>query len=219
MYHFTPTYKDNRKLIFLRFLAANTVQMDANFFFKSLHVVGFVSWFAGLFYLVRVFVYIMEASEREEPARSILGEQFLTMAQRVYKIICNPAAFITWFAGLMMIGLDLAGVTSYAYFSGGTPGWLHLKLLLLVMLVGYHLYCRKLLRRMEQGEQPLTAWQYRLFNEVPTLFLVSISFIAVYGKSGRLNYLYLLLGVGLFAGLVYRGAVAYRKRREAEEPK
>lgn len=193
--------------------------MDANFFFKSLHVVGFVSWFAGLFYLVRVFVYIMEASEREEPARSILGEQFLTMAQRVYKIICNPAAFITWFAGLMMIGLDLAGVTSYAYFSAGTPGWLHLKLLLLVLLVGYHLYCRRLLRRMEQGEQPLSAWQYRLFNEIPTLFLVSISFIAVYGKSGRLNYLYLLLGVGLFAGMVYRGAVAYRKRREAEESK
>lgn len=191
--------------------------MDANFFFKALHVVGFVSWFAGLFYLVRVFVYIMEAREREEPARSILGEQFITMAWRVYRIICKPAIFLTWFAGLGMITLDLVGVTSFAYFSAGTAGWLHLKLLLLVLLTGYHFYCGRLLRRMEQGEHLLSAWQYRLFNEVPTLFLISISFIAVYGKSGRLNYLYLLLGVGLFAGLVYRGAVAYRNRRAKEE--
>ncbi|MEL6659634.1 MAG: CopD family protein [Bacteroidota bacterium] len=191
--------------------------MDANFFFKALHVVGFISWFAGLFYLVRVFVYIMEASEQEEPARSIMSEQFLKMARRVYKIICNPAVFITWFAGLGMLALDLTGIAPFAYFTSGTPGWMHLKLLLLVLLVGYHLFCGRLLRRMEQGEQPFSAWQYRLFNEVPTLFLVSISFIAVYGKAGRLNYLYLLLGVGLFAGLVYRGAVAYRKRRATEK--
>lgn len=190
--------------------------MDANFFFKALHVVGFVSWFAGMFYLVRIFVYLMEASEQEEPARSIMTAQFEAMAWRVYKIICNPAMMITWFAGLGMIGLDLAGITSYGYFSLGTPGWLHLKLLLLVLLTFYHLYCKRLLLRMEQGERPLSAWQFRLFNEVPTLFLISISFIAVYGKAGRLNYLYLLIGVGIFAGLVYRGAVAYRKRREKE---
>lgn len=191
--------------------------MDANFFCKALHVVGFVSWFAGLFYLVRIFVYLIEAGEREEPARSILTEQFTAMAWRVYKIICNPAMMITWLAGLSMLILDIAGITSYGYFSAGTPGWLHLKLLLLVLLTGYHLYCKKLIARMEAGERPLSAWQFRLFNEIPTLFLVSISFIAVYGKAGRLNYLYLLLGVGLFAGLVYRGAVAYRNRRAAEK--
>lgn len=191
--------------------------MDANFFFKSLHVVGFVSWFAGLFYLVRIFVYLMEAGEREEPARTILTEQFTAMSWRVYKIICNPAMMITWVAGLGMITLDLLGVTSYGYFSAGTPGWLHVKLLLLVLLTVYHVYCKKLIGRMEAGERPFSAWQFRLFNEVPTLFLVSISFIAVYGKAGQLNYVYLLLGVGLFAGLVYRGALAYRNRRREQE--
>ncbi|MEM1214433.1 MAG: CopD family protein [Bacteroidota bacterium] len=190
--------------------------MDYNFFCKALHVVGFVSWFAGLFYLVRIFVYLVEASEREEPARGILTEQFQAMAWRVYKIICNPAMMITWLAGLGMLGLDLAGVTSYGYFQMGTPGWLHLKLLLLVLMTGYHLYCKRLIQRAERGEALFSAWQFRLFNEVPTLFLVSISFIAVYGKQGRLNYLYLLTGLLLFSGLVYRGAVAYRKRREAE---
>ena len=190
--------------------------MDANFFFKALHVVGFVSWFAGLFYLVRVFVYLVEAGEHSEPARAILTEQFTLMARRVYRVICNPAMMITWIGGLGMIGLDLAGVTSYAYFSAGTPGWLHLKLCLLVLLTGYHLYCKRLIGRMEAGERPFSAWQLRLFNEVPTLFLAAISFIAVYGKAGRLNYSYLVLGVALFAGLVYRGAVAYRRRRDKE---
>lgn len=188
--------------------------MDANFFFKALHVVGFVSWFAGLFYLVRIFVYLVEASERKEPARSILTEQFNDMAWRVYRIICNPAMMITWFAGLAMLGLDLSGITSYAYFSSGSPGWIHVKLFLLVLLTFYHLYCKRLVLRMQAGEQPFSAWQFRLFNEIPTLFLISISFIAVYGKAGRLNYVYLLIGLGIFVGLIYRGAVAYRKRRE-----
>lgn len=187
--------------------------MNAILFFKALHVVGFVSWFAGLFYLVRIFVYAVEATEREEPARTILSEQFIAMAWRVYRIICNPAMMITWTAGLAMLTLDISGIASYGYLTSGTPGWMHLKLLLLVVLTGYHLYCKKLLGRIDRNEPTLSAWQYRLFNEVPTLLLVSISFIAVYGKTGQLNYGYLLLGVGLFAALVYRGAVAYRKRR------
>lgn len=191
--------------------------MNAIFFFKALHVVGFVSWFAGLFYLVRIFVYIVEAAEREEPARAILQEQFVAMAGRVYRIICHPAMMITWAAGLTMLVLDALGEGTYGYLTSGTPGWMHLKLLLLIILTGYHFYCKRLLGQAERGEPTLTAWQYRLFNEVPTLFLVSISFIAVYGKSGQLNYGYLGLGVGLFAALVYRGAVAYRRRRQREE--
>lgn len=190
--------------------------MDYNFFLKALHVVGFVSWFAGMFYLVRIFVYLVEAREREEPARTILTEEFLAMSWRVYKIICNPGMMITWTAGLGMLALDLAGVTSYGYFQMGTPGWIHLKLFLLVLLTLYHLYCKRIIQQAEKGEKLFSSWQFRLFNEVPSLFLVSISFIAVYGKQGRLNYGYLLLGILLFTGLVYRGAVAYRKRRAQE---
>ena len=183
------------------------------FLFKSLHIVGFVAWFAGLFYLVRMFVYHREAHDEVQPKRDILTQQFNRMEWRVYRIICNPAMMITWTAGLAMLALDISGIASYGYLTSGTPGWMHLKLLLLVVLTGYHLYCKKLLAKIDRNEPTLSAWQYRLFNEVPTLLLVSISFIAVYGKTGQLNYGYLLLGVGLFAALVYRGAVAYRKRR------
>ncbi|MEL6941432.1 MAG: CopD family protein, partial [Bacteroidota bacterium] len=102
----------------------------------------------------------------------------------------------------------------YLSAENGTAGWMHLKLGLLVGLLFYHIRCKKVIKQLETGSNKMTAFQFRLFNEVPTLFLVSISFIAVFGKLGTLNYLYLLIGVALFGFLVYRGAVAYRKRRE-----
>ena len=191
--------------------------MNAIYFFKALHVVGFVSWFAGLFYLVRMLVNHAEVDSRPENERAILWPEYIGMEWRVYRIIANPAMMITWTAGLAMLVIDWTGIQTRAYFSIGTPGWLHLKLLLLVLLTGYHLYCKRLIQRMERGERPFSPWQLRLFNEVPTLFLISIPFIAVYGIAGRLNYLYLAGGVLLFAGMIYRGAVAYRKRRAAEE--
>ncbi|MEL6945933.1 MAG: CopD family protein, partial [Bacteroidota bacterium] len=77
------------------------------YFLKALHVIGFVSWFAGLFYLVRIFVYHVEASEKTEPERSVLTQEFMQMQKRVYKIICNPAMMLTWTAGLGMLGLGL----------------------------------------------------------------------------------------------------------------
>ncbi len=189
--------------------------MELNLFLKSLHVVGFVSWFAGLFYLVRIFVYHVEADEQEEPARKILTDQYMIMEGRVYRVICNPAMMITWAAGLGMIVADLAGVTSFGYFAMGTTGWLIAKLFLLVLLLVYHLRCKRVMLSMADGERPYSAWQLRLFNEVPTLFLVAIPFITVFGKSGRLNYWYLAIGIGLFCFMIYRGAKAYRKRREA----
>jgi putative membrane protein len=78
----------------------------------------------------------------------------------------------------------------------------------------YQIYTKvKLMRPMQAGEHPFSGWQLRLWNEVPTFFLVTISFVAVLGKAGQLNYLYLGIGVAIFCLLVYRGAVAYRKRR------
>ncbi len=188
-------------------------------FFKALHVVGFVAWFAGLFYLVRIFVYYREAGDKQEPDKGILQEQFGLMQWRVYKIICNPAMMITWTAGLIMLGLGIFSPTIPNYLSAenGTPGWMHLKLLLLVLLTGYHLWCKRIIKQLEANTSKFTPFQFRLFNELPTIFLISIAYIAVYGKLGLLNYGYLLIGVGLFGLLIYRGAVAYKKRRAAIE--
>lgn len=174
--------------------------------FKALHVVGFVSWFAGLFYLVRMFVYQREALDQEEPKRSILKEEFETMQHRVYKIICNPAMMATFFFGIGMLVLNPAYLQL---------GWMHVKLTLLIGLLGYHLYCKRIMKEQAAGTSRWEPFQLRLFNEVSTLFLVAISFIAVLGKANLLNYLYLLIGLLAFTGLILYGAWRYKQRREA----
>jgi putative membrane protein len=96
----------------------------------------------------------------------------------------------------------------------GSPGWMHLKLLLVVLLTVYHLWCKRQIKKLEADESRLSAFQFRLANEVPTLFLVGISFLAVYGRAGTLSYPYWLGGVVAFGVLVYLGARAYKRRRE-----
>lgn len=189
--------------------------MDFILFAKALHVVGFVSWFAGLFFWGRLLVNhaetdVVAAGGLSDSAlrAQILREEYTASENRVYKIIVNPAMMITWTGGLLMLALNPS------YFVSGTPGWIHLKLLLVILMVVYQVYTKlKVMHPMHQGERPFSSWQLRLWNEVPTFFLVSIIFIAVYGKVGQLNYLYLAIGVLLFCLLVWRGAVAYRKKR------
>ncbi len=171
--------------------------------FKSLHIFGFVAWFAGLFYLVRMFVYHAEASREMEPRRGILTQQFNLMEWRVYSIICNPALIITWVFGTAMLLLNPAYLSQ---------GWMHIKLLLLAGLTAYHLYCKKIIRDLEAGRSTMSSHQFRLFNEVPTLFLLSIVLLAVY-RNG-LNGLYALAGLIGFGILLMMGVKAYKRARE-----
>lgn len=174
-------------------------------YLKAFHIVGFVAWFAGLFYLVRMFVYSAESMEKPEPDRSILSKQYTLMQWRVYKIICNPAMMITWTCGLIM--LHLYGLE----WLSANP-WMHIKLLLLTLLTGYHLYCKKIIRKIENGEATFTSFQFRLLNELPTLFLISIVLLAVLRNS--LNFLYAFLGVLAFGFALFLFAKMYKKHRE-----
>ncbi len=175
------------------------------FYLKALHIVGFVAWFAGLFYLVRMFVYYVEAREKPEPDKSILQKQFNVMQWRVYKIICNPAMMITFIGGFGMLFVNPAYLEM---------GWLHIKLALVFGLLAYHLYCKSVIKKLEKGEKPFSSFQFRLLNEVPTLFLVSIVLLAVL-KSG-LNTLYAFLGVLAFGLLLFVATKLYKRVREKE---
>lgn len=183
---------------------------------KAIHVISFVSWFAGLFYLVRLFVNHAEVLTGEERQREVLAPYLSGMEWRVYRIIINPAMMITWLAGLSMLALGLFWDRVPNYFILGTSGWIYVKLVLIFFLTGYQERCKKIIAQLQTGASPYSPWQFRLLNEVPTLFLVAIAFTAVLGKAGQLNYWYLALGVALFGGLIYRGAVAYARRRERQ---
>jgi len=141
--------------------------------FKTIHIIGFVAWFAGLFYLVRMFVYHTDAYDDEQPKQDILRVQYELMESRVYKIICNPAMIITWVCGLAMIYLY-----GWEWFKLNT--WLHWKFVPLIMLSGYQGTCKKWMKQLKTGKTKYSAQQFRLFNEFPTVMLFIIIPIAVF---------------------------------------
>jgi putative membrane protein len=179
------------------------------FLFKTLHIIGFVAWFAGLFYLGRMFVYHREAMMEEDPKKSILIEQFHTMQMRVYRIICNPAMMITWTFGLLML---------VAYGTGWLKlnPWMHAKLLLVVLLTLYHLYCKLIILKLHEKTFVMSSFKFRLFNEIPTLFLVSIVLLAVY-RNG-LNYGVAALYLLAFALVLTIFTKIYKFLRERKLP-
>ncbi len=140
---------------------------------KSLHIVGFVAWFAGLFYLVRLFVYHRESWDKEESEAKILANQYGIMEWRLYKIICNPAMVITWTCGVIMLCIH-----GYDWFAENI--WMHLKLGLLILLTGYHHSCKSMIKRLAKKELNWSSVQFRMYNEVPTLFLLAIVLLAVF---------------------------------------
>ncbi len=126
---------------------------------QSLHVIFMVCWFAGIFYLPRIFVYYAQA---EDPATR---QTLATMARKLFKFV-TPFMILTVLFGLWRL--------SYQFDYYLTSGWMHLKLLLVVFLVAYHVQCGVYMARINRGEDDKTHVFYRVFNEVPVLALFVI---------------------------------------------
>ncbi len=143
----------------------------AYYWFKAFHVVGVVVWFAGLFYLVRLFIYHVEADAEPEPAQGILKGQYEIMERRLYNIITTPGMVVTV---AMAIGL-LVLMPEYL-----KDGWMHAKLGLVALLLGYHYYCGRLMRQLQREECRWSSRQLRALNEAPTLLLVVIVMLVIF---------------------------------------
>ncbi len=168
-----------------------------------------VAWFAGLFYLVRLFVYHIEAYEKEPEERDILQKQYHIMESRLYTIICRPAMIMTWLFGLGMIyimGLEWLGENN----------WLHVKLALVVLLSAYSEYNGRIISRLHKGEIVMSAYRFRLFNEVPTLFLLAIVLLAV--CKNMINFGYTFVAVILFAVVLMVFTKIYKRIRTKQKP-
>ena len=161
---------------------------------KVFHIVSMVAWFAGLFYLVRLFVYHSEAFSRNESEKDLLTGQYGRMASSLYKKICNPAMMLTWVLGIAMIAHN--GMEWF-----GQNGWLHVKVLLAIILTVYHVYFKKIMKTLAQGQNKYSGLRLRLLNEVPTVFLVTIVILAVFKNEA--NILYVLGGMVLLAVIIY----------------
>jgi len=132
---------------------------------KALHIVFIASWFAGLFYLPRIFVNLAQTTDTG--ARDVL----LGMARRLFRfttILAIPA---------VILGLWLFMI--YGIGRGPGNGWMHAKLALVVLTIGYHHGCGVLLRKFEAGRNTRSHTFYRWFNEIPVLFLLTITVLVV----------------------------------------
>ena len=135
------------------------------FWMKALHIIAMVTWFAGLFYMFRLFVY---HTENKDDASNV--KLLKVMEYRLYKYITNPGMMATWSFGL---------ITLYnAQHLLRTP-WFHIKFTLLIVLTAYHVFVGKTLKRYANDDVCYTSKQCRMLNEVPTLFLLAIVFLAV----------------------------------------
>ena len=133
---------------------------------KAFHIIFMVTWFAGLFYLPRLFVYHAMSED------GISHERFKIMERKLYYGIMTPGAIITIALGLWML-------LEYAWAANNQLIWLHIKLAMAGLLVVYHLYCGKLMRDFKHDRNRHGHVYYRWFNEVPVVFLIAMTLLAV----------------------------------------
>lgn len=142
--------------------------------FKAFHLIGIVCWFAGMFYLPRLFVYHAEANEQPEPARSILKQQYQVMEKRLYSIIMTPAMLLTVAMAIGLITTEPEVLRE---------PWLHIKLACVLLLIGYHHYCKRIMKKLAADECKMNGQHFRWFNEFPTVFFVIVVLLAVFKNS------------------------------------
>lgn len=131
---------------------------------KAFHIIGVVCWFAGIFYLPRLFVYHTQALN-ENDQQGV--ERFKIMERKLYRGIMNPSAVIT-----VLLGLWLLIDRWDSYFSQAT--WMHIKLTLVILLIGYHHACGRLLKKFANDINERSETFYRVFNEIPVFILLAV---------------------------------------------
>ena len=168
----------------------------------AIHIIFVVCWMAGLFYMVRLFIYHTEAQDKPEPDRKILSDQFEIMERKLWYIIATPSMYIVLAAGITMLCL--------------APGWfqqpwLHIKLAFVAGLIVYHFICQNKMEQMRKGIYKWTSTQLRIWNEVATIFLFAIVFLAV--LKNAVSWIFGLLGLILLSLILVSAVKIYKYYR------
>lgn len=162
---------------------------------KSLHIIFMVSWFAGLFYIVRLYIYHTEAQQKDELERTILSRQFVEMERKLWWIITTPAMILTILFGTWMLILNPSFLKM---------PWMHIKLGFVGLLLVYHFVCQRILFQLKKD---IFSWKsngLRIWNEVATLALVAIVFLVE--MQGTMNWIkgtvgFFAVAIGLMIGI------------------
>ena len=168
-------------------------------YIKSLHLIFVVTWFAGLFYIPRLFIYHIEASEKPSPDKEILTTQLKLMTKRLWKIITWPSAilctiFAVWLLLLQPVWLQ--------------QPWMHVKLLFVVLLFIDHLKCHQIFKQLQRDEIKYTSRFMRIWNEGATLILFAVVFLVI--LKSAFNWIFGVIGIILLGILLMLGIKLYR---------
>jgi putative membrane protein len=177
--------------------------MELYNYIKSLHLIFVITWFAGLFYIVRLFVYQIEANEKPSPEREILLKQYKIMTYRLWYIITWPSAvlatiFALWLLHLMPEWLQMP--------------WMQVKLGFVVLLFVYHFKCHQIYKQLQNDEFKYSSNFMRLWNEGATIILFAVVFLVI--LKNAFNWIYGVIGIVLFSVLIMLGFKFYKRIRE-----
>ncbi|MES2240779.1 MAG: CopD family protein [Bacteroidota bacterium] len=175
-------------------------------YLKSLHLIFVITWFAGLFYIVRLFVYQIEAADKPSPEKEILQKQFKIMSYRLWYIITWPSAILASFFAFWMLLFTPVG-NAWLQMS-----WMHVKLGFVFALYLYHLKCHQIFKQLQNDEVKYSTNFMRLWNEGATIILFAVVFLVV--LKNAVNWIYGVIGIMLFSVLIMLGFKFYKRIRE-----
>src|SRR6218665_14377 len=179
--------------------------METYNYLKSLHIIFVITWFAGLFYIVRLFVYQIEAADKPSPEKEILQKQYKIMSYRLWYIITWPSAILaSVFAFWMLFFTDLGNAWLQM-------PWMHVKLSFVFLLYLYHLKCHQIYLSLQKDEIKYTSNFMRLWNEGATIILFAVVFLVI--LKNAVNWIYGVTGIFLFSVLIMLGFKFYKRIR------
>ena len=170
---------------------------------KALHIIFVVTWFAGLFYIPRLFIYQTEADDKLEPAKSILQTQFKLMSKRLWYIITWPSAILASIFGIWLIYLNPVWLEQ---------PWMLVKLAFVLALYFYHGFCQNIYNKLQKDIIKYSTFKLRIFNEISTIILFAVVFLVT--VKSAISWVWGVVGILLFGVLIMLGIKLYKRIRE-----
>lgn len=172
-------------------------------YLKALHIIFVVCWFAGLFYIVRLFVYYAEAQLKSDIEKEILSNQYQIMTNRLWYIITFPAAVLATVFGVWIL-VENPSLLQMP--------WMHVKLLFVMLLWLYHFKCQQFVNQIQNKNLTKTSSFFRIWNEGATIILFSVVFLVI--LKSAINWIFGVAGIFVLALLLTLGFKFYKKMRE-----
>jgi protoporphyrinogen IX oxidase len=172
-------------------------------YLKAVHIIFIVTWFAGMFYIPRLFIYVIEADGKPEPEKTIIRRQLMTMTSRLWYAITWPSAIITLLMGAALL-ISQPVFLKYPF--------MHIKLGLVALLYAYHYSLHVIFKQLRNGACKFTSQQMRIWNEVSTILLISIVFVIVVRSA--LSVAWGIAGLAAITGAILIGIKLYKNARK-----